>query len=139
MAGGKHKNISNRNQGIIRTQSSHHSKSWIHHHTGKVRFRSKIFLTMLIEDFKKDTNYSLIEIQKNTGKQVEALKEKTQESLKELHENKIKQAKEMNKTIQDLKIEIETIKKSQRKTTLELEKLGKRSGVIDASITNRTQ
>jgi cell division protein FtsL len=43
----------------------------------------------------------------------------------------------MNKTIQDLKIEIETIKKSQRETTLEIENLGKRSGVIDASITNR--
>jgi prefoldin subunit 5 len=45
----------------------------------------------------------------------------------------------MNKTIQDLKMEIETIKKSQRETTLELEDLGKRSGVIDASITNRIQ
>ena len=41
----------------------------------------------------------------------------------------------MNKIIQDLKMEIETIKKSQRKTALELENLGKRSGVIDASIT----
>ena len=36
-------------------------------------------------------------------------------------------------------MEIETIKKSQRETTLELENLGKRSGVIDASITNRIQ
>ena len=34
-------------------------------------------------------------------------------------------------------MEIETQKKSQRETTLELENLGKRSGVIDASITNR--
>ena len=47
--------------------------------------------------------------------------------------------KELNKTIQDLKMEIETIKKSQRETTLEIEKLGKRSGVIDASIANRIQ
>jgi uncharacterized coiled-coil protein SlyX len=45
----------------------------------------------------------------------------------------------MNKTIQDLKMEIETIKKSQRETVLELENLGKRSGVMDASITNRIQ
>jgi hypothetical protein len=45
----------------------------------------------------------------------------------------------MNKTIQDLKIEIETIKKCQRETTLELENLGKRSGVIDTHITNRIQ
>jgi prefoldin subunit 5 len=45
----------------------------------------------------------------------------------------------MNKTIHDLKMDIETIKKSQRETTLELENLGKRSGVIDASITRRIQ
>jgi hypothetical protein len=43
----------------------------------------------------------------------------------------------LNKIIQDLKVEIETIKKSQREPTLELENLGKRSGVTDASITNR--
>jgi hypothetical protein len=36
-------------------------------------------------------------------------------------------------------MEVETIKKSQRKTTLEIENLGKRSGVIDESITNRIQ
>jgi predicted nucleic acid-binding Zn-ribbon protein len=47
--------------------------------------------------------------------------------------------KELNKTIQDLKMEVETIKKSQRETTLEIENLGKKSGVIDASITNRMQ
>jgi hypothetical protein len=43
----------------------------------------------------------------------------------------------MNKTIQNLKMEIETIKKTQKETTLKLENVGKRSGVIDASITNR--
>jgi predicted nucleic acid-binding Zn-ribbon protein len=47
--------------------------------------------------------------------------------------------KELNTTFQDLKMEIETIKKSQRETDLEIENLGKRSGVIDASITNRIQ
>ena len=36
-------------------------------------------------------------------------------------------------------MEIETTRKSQRETTLEIENLGKRSGVIDTSITNRTQ
>ena len=45
----------------------------------------------------------------------------------------------MNKTIRDLQMELGTIKKSQRETTLELENLGKRSGVIDTSITNRIQ
>ena len=59
--------------------------------------------------------------------------------LKELQENTIKQVKELNKTIQDIKMKIEIINKSQRETTLELENLGKRSGVIDANTTNRTQ
>ena len=36
-------------------------------------------------------------------------------------------------------MEVETIKKAQRETTLELEKVGKRSGIMDASITNSIQ
>jgi hypothetical protein len=45
----------------------------------------------------------------------------------------------LNKNIQDLKIEVETIKKSQMETTLEIENLGKTSGATDAIITNRIQ
>ena len=85
---------------------------------------------MVIGGFKKDINNSLKAIQENTGK------EETQKSLKELQENTTKQVLEFNKTIQDLKMEVETIKKTQKETTLELENLGKRSGIIDASITN---
>jgi prefoldin subunit 5 len=47
--------------------------------------------------------------------------------------------KELNKTIQDLKREVETIKKSEREITLEIEILGKKSGNIDANISNRIQ
>jgi uncharacterized coiled-coil protein SlyX len=36
-------------------------------------------------------------------------------------------------------MEIKSIKTSQRETTLEIENLGKKSGVIDTSITNRIQ
>ena len=46
---------------------------------------------------------------------------------------------ELNKTIQDIKREVDTIKKTQSEATLEIENLGKRSGVINASITNRIQ
>jgi chromosome segregation ATPase len=99
----------------------------------------KSHLIMMIEDFKKDINNFLKEIQEITLKYVEAFKEETQKSLKESQENTTKQVKELNKTIQDLKMEKETIKKSQRETTLELENLGKRSGLIDESITNRIQ
>jgi prefoldin subunit 5 len=46
---------------------------------------------------------------------------------------------ELNKTIQDLKMEVETIKKTQGETTLKIETLGKKSGNIDMSISNRIQ
>ena len=44
---------------------------------------------------------------------------------------------EVNKTMQDLKREIKAIQKTQRETTLEIETLGKKSGTIDVSISNR--
>ena len=46
---------------------------------------------------------------------------------------------ELNKTVHDLKLEVETVKKSQREESLEMENLEKRSGVTDANITNRIQ
>ena len=46
---------------------------------------------------------------------------------------------ELNKTIQDLKMEVETIKKPQRETTLEIEILGKKSRTIDVSMSYRIQ
>jgi predicted nucleic acid-binding Zn-ribbon protein len=50
-----------------------------------------------------------------------------------------KQVMELNKTIQDIKREVDTIKKTQSKATLEIETLGKKSGSIDANISNRIQ
>jgi predicted nucleic acid-binding Zn-ribbon protein len=46
---------------------------------------------------------------------------------------------EMNKTILDLKREVDTIKKTQNEAMLEIEILGKKSGTIDESISNRIQ
>jgi predicted nucleic acid-binding Zn-ribbon protein len=46
---------------------------------------------------------------------------------------------ELNKTIQDLKSEVDTIKKTQSEATLEIESLGKKSGIIYASISTRIQ
>jgi len=43
--------------------------------------------------------------------------------------------KELNNIVQDLKMETERVNKAQKEKTLEIENLGKRSGVIDASIT----
>jgi gas vesicle protein len=91
----------------------------------------KSYLMMLVEDIKKSINNSLKEIQENTTKEVEV--------LKEIQENTTKQVMDLNKTIQDLKREVETIKKTQSETTLGIETLGKKSGNIDASISNRIQ
>jgi hypothetical protein len=141
MAGGKHKNISNRNQGYLVSSEPNSPTRTCPGYPNTLEKQDsdlKSLLMMMIENI-KDINNSLKEIQENTGKQLEALKEETQKSLQELQENTIKQVKERNQNIQDLKMELETIKNSQRETTLELENLGKRSGVIDASITNRIQ
>ena len=43
----------------------------------------------------------------------------------------------MNKTVQDLKMKIEAIKKTQTKEILEMENLGKITGTKDTSISNR--
>jgi hypothetical protein len=45
---------------------------------------------MLVEDFKKNINNSLKELQENTAKQFEVLKEEAQKPLKELQENTTK-------------------------------------------------
>jgi esterase/lipase len=68
---------------------------------------------MMVEDIKQDFHNSLKEIQENTAKQVEDLKEETQKFLKELQENTTKQVMGLNKTIQDIKREVDTIKKTQ--------------------------
>ena len=86
-----------------------------------------------VKGLKEEAQKFLNELLENTAKQVEALKEETQKSFKELQENKTKEVMELNKTIQDLKMEAETINKSQRETTLKIEILGKKSGAIDAS------
>jgi hypothetical protein len=97
----------------------------------------KSYLLILVEDFKKGINNSLKEIQENTAKKVEVLKEEAKKSLKELQENTTKQVIDSNKPFQDLKMEVETIKKTPRETSLEIEILGKKSGTIDASISNK--
>ena len=142
MVKGKCKNLTNRNQGYLASSepSSPTTVSPGYPNTmEKQDMDFKSHLKMLIVDFKKDINNSLKEIQENTGKQVEALKEEAQKSLKELQENTTKQVMELNKTIQDLKREVDTIKKTQSEAMLEIETLGKKSGTKDTSISNRIQ
>jgi esterase/lipase len=123
MAKGKLKNLTNRKQD--HSPSSERSTctppSPGHPNTPKKLDPDlKAYLMMMVEDIKKGFNNSLKEIQENTVKQVEGLKEETQKSLKVLQENTTKQVMELNKTIQDIKREIDTIKKIQSEATLEI-------------------
>ena len=126
MAKGRLKNLTNRNQdhSPLSEPSTPTSPSPGHPNTPKKLDPDlKAYLIMMVEDIKKDFNNSLKEIQENTAKGVEDLKEETQKSLKELQKNTTKQVMELNKTIQDLKREVDTIKKTQSEATLETESL----------------
>jgi hypothetical protein len=86
----KHKNISNRLQFYLaksEPSSSNIARSGYPNITKKQDSDLNSYLMKMIEDFKKDINNSLKEIQK-TGKQLEALKEETHKSLKDIKTNK---------------------------------------------------
>jgi hypothetical protein len=94
MAGGKHKNRSNRNQGYLASSEANTPTLASPGYTitpEKQGMDLKSLLMMMMEGIKK-------EIQENTGKQLEAFKEETQKSLRELQENTKKQVMELNKT-----------------------------------------
>jgi uncharacterized membrane protein YcaP (DUF421 family) len=84
---GKCKNISNRNQ-VYLASLEYNSPTTVSPEYPNIPEKQdsdlKSHLMTMIEDFKKYINNSLKEIQKNTGKQVEALNKETQKSLKEL-------------------------------------------------------
>ena len=83
MAGGKHKNISNRNQGYLASSEPNSPTIASPGYTitsEKQDSDLKSLLMMMIEDFKKDIHNSLKEMQESTGKQLEALKEETKKN-----------------------------------------------------------
>jgi hypothetical protein len=85
MVGHKQKNISNRKGGYLESSELNYPTITSPGYTTTPEKQDsdiKPLLMTTIEDFKKDINNSLKEIQENTGKQVEALKEETQNPLK---------------------------------------------------------
>jgi esterase/lipase len=116
MEKGKQKTISNKSQNMWASSEPSSLTTASPEYT-KSGICSKILLMKKIESFKEDIKSSLKEIQENTGKQV----------------------KELNKEIQDLKVEVETIKNPQMEANVEMKNIGKRSGFTDVSITNRIQ
>jgi hypothetical protein len=132
MVKGKCKNLTNRNQDHLPSseRSTPNPPSPGNSNTPEnLNPDLKAYLMMMVEDIKRDFNNSLKEIQKNTAKEVQVLKEK--------QENTSKQVMKMNKTILDPKREVDTIKTTQSEATLEIETIGKKSGTIDANISNR--
>jgi chromosome segregation ATPase len=134
MAKGRHTNLTNRNQDHSPSSEPSTPTSaspWQPNTPENLDPDLKAYLMIMVEDIKKDFNNSLKEIEESTAKELQILKEK--------QENTSKQVMEMNKTILDLKGEVDTKKKNQSEATLEIETLGKKSGTIDASISNRIQ
>ena len=85
MTRGKGKNISNRNQGYMassETSSPNTASPGYSNTTEKQDSDLKSNLMMMIEDFKKDVNNSLKEIQEYTGKHLKPLKRKHKIPLK---------------------------------------------------------
>ena len=77
MAKGKSKNLTNRNQDNSASSESNTATTAIpgHRNTPKKQDSNlKLYLMMLEEEFKKDINNSLKEIQENTPKELEVLK-----------------------------------------------------------------
>jgi hypothetical protein len=102
MVRGKHKNINNRNQDyLVSSESSSPTteRPGFPNKPQKQDSDIKSHLSMMVEDFKKDMDNSLREIQENTGKQVESLKEETHKSFTDIQKNTTKQMMELNKTI----------------------------------------
>jgi FtsZ-binding cell division protein ZapB len=95
MMGGKHKNISNKNQVYLALSepNSPTIASPVYPNRPEKQDIDLISLFMMMIENIKDINNSLKEIQENTGKQLETLKEETQKSLKELQENTNRQRK----------------------------------------------
>jgi chromosome segregation ATPase len=121
MAKGRHKNLTNRNQNqppplepsTLNSASPGHPNA-----PEKLEPDLKAYLMMMVEDIKKEFNNSLKEIQENTAKELQVLKEKQEDTTK--------QVMEMNKIILNLKIEVDTIEKTQSEATQEIETLGKK-------------
>ena len=80
MAKSKLRNITNRNQGEMASSKCNPPTTTSPGYPNTSEKQNLVLnsqLMMMIEDFKKDINNSLKEIQENTIKQVEALKEET--------------------------------------------------------------
>ncbi|ERE71789.1 putative transposase [Cricetulus griseus] len=95
----------------------------------------KNYLRKMTETFKEETRKSLKEIEGKTSKKLHEMEEKTNQKIQEVNkslkeskesqEKITKQVKEALKTVQGMKAEIDTIKKTENEVMLERERLDK--------------
>ncbi|ERE71058.1 Transposase, L1 containing protein [Cricetulus griseus] len=128
MRRGKGKSTSNnRKPNMTPVETRNHTPVRPEHHDAdepEENDLKNIFMKM-IEDLKEDRK-------EDTRKSLKEIEDKTNQKIQDI-------SKSLKETVQDLKTEIQTIKKAQSEGMLEIEKLGKRSGTTDVSITNRIQ
>ena len=65
--------------------------------------------------------------------------EEINKSIEDILGNQEKAIKQIMETVEDLKTEMEAMKKTQTKDCLDMENLGKQTGTTETSITNRIQ
>ena len=103
-----------------------------------------------IESLKQDMNNSLKELDEKYNKKIEEMsKEMDKKHNKKFEElstsvndtlgNQEKTIKQVMETVQELKTEMEAMKKTQNEGRLDMENLGKRTETTESSITNRIQ
>ncbi|ERE84459.1 GTPase IMAP family member 3-like protein [Cricetulus griseus] len=130
----QYKNTSNNRKTNMTPQESRDSTPARHEHSNTEEAEEsnlKNNFTQMIENLKEEIRKSFREMEEKMNQKMQEIKE-SQKS----QENTIKQLK---KTVQDLKTELDTIKKTQTEGMLEVEKLRKQSGTTDASITKKIQ
>jgi hypothetical protein len=128
MAKGKFKNLTNRNQehwaSSEPSMPTTASAGYPNTHE-KQDLVLKLYLMMVVEDFKKVLNNSLKEIQENTAKQVEGLKNyrKTLLNRKKKHKNPLKNYRKTQSNSDEIEQNHPRSKKGSRKNKTRLQSL----------------
>ena len=103
-----------------------------------------------IKSFKQDMNNSLKELDEKYNKKIEEMSKEMDEKYNRKFEemsksvndtlgNQEKTIKQVMETVQELKTELEAMKKTQTENRLDMENLGKQTETTESSITNRIQ
>ncbi|KAK7802269.1 hypothetical protein U0070_000831 [Myodes glareolus] len=147
------KNSSNNLKGNMTSpESREHETRRIEHPTPEEieEIDSKRIFMKIIEELKQEVKICRKEMEDKYTKKIEEMSKEMEEkytkrfeemskSVNEILGNQEKTIKQVMETVQDLKTEMESMKKSQAEGRLAMENLGKRTETSETSITNRIQ